>query len=399
MNVVNSPSLDSRLRQWRHDLHQTPELAFEEHDTNSYVAQVLHSLKGVEVADGFGGTGVVGSLTLGDGAGVIGLRADMDCLPLHESATHDYPSRNNGRMHACGHDGHMAMVLGAAAVLAEEGGFKGTVRFVFQPAEEPGRGAQAMLDSGLLERFPLDAIYGLHNMPGFPSGNLYTREGAIMAGEDNFVIRITGRGGHASMPDLVVDPLVIGAEIVLALQTVVARSIPPTEPAVVSCTELVTDGARNAIPTEVVIKGDTRSFTDETRQLIERRIREITEGICSSYGAKSEVTYTHEFEPTVNDAESVRAAVDAAITVVGESKVDSECAQLMGSEDFGVFAREVPGCFTFIGNGTESGRGGTPLHNNTYDFNDDILEIGVQYYVELVRSILQQEQSSGPTPA
>jgi amidohydrolase len=394
--AIPEPDLDDRfgtqLREWRHHLHRHPELAFQEHGTAAYIVDVLTSLGVTDVAAGIGGTGVVATLHCGDGSGIVGLRADMDCLPLTEVTGRAHGSQHPGVMHACGHDGHMAMVLGAAAVLAGEGGFDGTVRFIFQPAEEPGRGAQAMVNDGLFERFPVDSIYGLHNAPGSPSGRISTRSGPILASEDNFEIRIVGRGGHASMPDKVVDPLVVGAEVVMALQTIVARNLSPSQSAVLSCTEFITDGSRNAIPNEVIIRGDTRSYTAEVSAFLESRIRTLASGIAQSHGALCEVTYTHEFLPTVNDTSCVEAAVAAARSVVGDD-VDSDIERQMGSEDFGVFARAVPGCFAFIGNGVEAVRGGTPLHSSDYDFNDDILERGVEYYVALVRSLL------APTPA
>ena len=256
--------LDSRLRQWRHHLHQHPETAFAEHATSDYVASALEDL-GFEVTRSVGGTGVVGSLTRGTSRRAIGLRADMDALPLQEASGHAYSSCNPGTMHACGHDGHMAMVLGAAARLAADGDFDGTVRAVFQPAEEPGRGAQAMMDDGLLDRFPIDAMYGLHNLPGLPAGHIHTRAGAIMASEDNFEIRVVGRGGHAARPQMVIDPLLIGAEIVLGLQSIVSRNVDPVGSAVLSCTDFQTDGARNAIPGQVRITGDTRSFDPDVK--------------------------------------------------------------------------------------------------------------------------------------
>jgi amidohydrolase len=381
-----SGPLSTQLREWRHHLHRNPELPFKEHGTAAYIVEALNAVGITDIATGVGGTGVVASLRCGTGSGVIGLRADMDCLPLTEADTHDHVSVNTGAMHACGHDGHMTMVLGAAAALASGSGFDGTVRFIFQPAEEPGQGAQAMVDDGLFDRFPVDAVYGLHNMPGLPAGRLSTRIGPLLASEDNFEIRVLGRGGHSSMPDTLVDPLVTSAEIVVALQTIVARNITPSHPAVLSCTEFITDGSRNAIPNQVVIRGDTRSFTPEVSELLENRIRRLVEGIAHSHGATCEVTYTREFQPTVNDEACVAAAVAAAHSVGDD--VDAHCEPLMGSEDFGVFARVVPGCFAFIGNGTEPGHGGTPLHASDYDFNDDILERGVQYYVALVRSLL-----------
>lgn len=388
-------ALLDRVTQWRHDLHGCPEVGFRELRTSDYVASVLTSL-GLEVTRDVGGTGVVASISRGDGAGAVGLRADMDGLPIAEQTGRPWSSQHADVMHACGHDGHMAMVLGAAAVLASEGGFHGTVHLVFQPAEEHGLGAKAMLADGLLERFPMDAMYGLHNLPGIPAGHLHTRAGAIMASEDNFEIRITGRGGHAARPQMVVDPIVIGAEIVLAMQTIVARNVDPSQSAVVSCTELVTDGARNAIPTEVVITGDTRSFDPAVQALLEERIRSLAEKICAAHGATCTVAYTHEFEPTVNDLECTERAVAAAVAVAGAERVDGRCLPFMGSEDFGAFGRAVPSCFTFIGNGLVADQGGTPLHSRDYDFNDEVLETGVRFYLELVRSLLVERAPAAP---
>ena len=380
-------NLAGRLRAWRHHLHRRPELGFREVRTSEYVAEVLAEL-GLTPVRGVGRTGVVASVTCGDGDRAIGLRADMDGLPLDEQTGREWSSEHPGAMHACGHDGHMAMVLGAAAVLAQEGGFDGTVHLVFQPAEEHGLGAKAMLDDGLLEQFPMQAMYGLHNLPGVPAGALLTRSGGIMASEDNFEIRVRGRGGHASQPQMLVDPIVVAAEIVLALQTIVARNVEPNRPAVVSCTEIHTDGARNAVPGEVVLTGDTRSFDPGVQQLLEARMRALCEGICAAHGATCTVTYTHEFEPTVNDAARTAEVVAAARAVVGAEHVDAECLPVMGSEDFGVFARAVPSCFAFLGNGADPGKGGTPLHSRDYEFNDDVLETGVKFYAELVRSVL-----------
>jgi amidohydrolase len=381
MAIINA----DRLRQWRHELHRRAELGFGEHSTAAYVTEVLTGL-GYEVAHGIGGTGLVASISRGSSQHVIGLRADMDALAIAECADHEYVSRTAGVMHACGHDGHMTMVLGAAAALTEaaDAEFDGTVRFVFQPAEEHGRGARSMLDDGLLERFPMDAIYGLHNMPGIPSGHLHLRVGGIMGAEDNFEIRITGRGGHAARPHLVVDPIVIGAQIVTALQTIVARTIDPSDVAVVSCTEFITDGTRNAIPTTVIIRGDTRSYDPAVSGQIETAMRTLCDGICRANGATCEVVYTREFAPTINDASCVDVATTAAIATVGATAVDVNCAPLMTSEDFGVFAAEIPGCFSLLGNGTEPVAGGTPLHNSRYDFNDDILEVGVRYFLNVV---------------
>lgn len=386
-NTLN-PQLIAEIHDWRHHIHMHPELAFDERATAEFIAEHLRSLPGVEVATGIGGTGVVGTLKKGDGGGTVGLRADMDCLPLTEDTNLPYVSRNEGAMHACGHDGHMAMVLGAATTLARDDSFTGTVRFIFQPAEEPGRGASAMIADGLFDRFPVDTLYGVHNMPGIPAGHIHLREGGIMGSEDNFEIRIRGVGGHASMPHLLTDPLVTAAEVIIALQGVVARDVPASDSAVLSCTEILTDGARNAVPNEVIIRGDTRSYTDSAREILERRVRQIAEGICGAQGTTCTVSYTHEFEPTVNHPDCVAVAAKAAVTTVGAEKVDTAATPSMASEDFGYFAREVPSCFAFIGNGTEPGSGGTPLHSARYDFNDDILEPGVAYFVEIVRSTL-----------
>jgi len=376
------------LKSWRHELHRHPETGFEELRTSDFVAELLSSM-GMEVHRGIGGTGLVANLRVGDGKGVIGLRADMDALAIHENAPErQHASRTEGKMHACGHDGHMAMLLGAARLLAERRNFNGTVRFIFQPAEEHGRGAKAMMQDRLFERFPVDAIYGAHNMPGLPVGNIATRAGGIMASEDNFVIHVKGQGTHAARPHMGVDPIVIGAEIVLALQTIVSRNLDPSLPAVISCTEFMTDGIRNAIPTNVIIKGDTRSYTPAAQSLLETRMREISEGICHMHGATCTFEYTHEFAPTVNWEQCVPVALEAARSIVGEERTNGAVDPMMISEDFGAFLQVVPGAFVFIGNGASGTPGGVPLHNNRYDFNDDVLTVGARYFAEVARIAL-----------
>ncbi|SDV48956.1 M20 aminoacylase family protein [Chitinasiproducens palmae] len=379
---------NGQLVRWRHHLHRFPETGFNEHRTSDYVSEALRML-GLDVQRGIGGTGIVATLRAGRGPGVIGVRADMDALAITEVDTaRPHASRHAGCMHACGHDGHMAMVLGAARLLATTPDFDGTVRFIFQPAEEHGRGAAAMLRDGLLERFPIDEIYGAHNIPGMPAGHIATRAGGIMASEDNFVIRVHGRGGHAARPQMAADPLVSAAEIILALQTVVARNVDPSDPAVLSCTEIHTDGIRNAIPSNVEIRGDTRSYAPAVQALLERRIREICNGIAAAHGVRCEVDYTHEFVPTVNTAACADAAVRAAQAVVGVDKVDANVRPMMISEDFGAFLNVMPGAFVFIGNGAADRPGGVPLHNSAYDFNDAILATGAHYFAELVRQRL-----------
>ncbi len=382
---MNSDNFERQLTEWRHYLHAHPESAFEEKHTSEFLAVVLTDM-GLEVHRNIGGTGIVANLTVGDGKGIIGIRSDIDAINLTEVGKHPYTSQNPGKMHACGHDGHMATVLGAAKLLTERKNFNGTVRFIFQPAEETGKGAFAMMQDGLFERFPVDEIYGMHNMPGMPAGSISTRAGGIMASEDNFVIRIKGQGSHASSPHMGKDPIVIASEIVLALQTIISRNMNPNVPAVISCTEFITDGIRNAIPTNVEIKGDTRSYTTEVQKLLEERMRTISEGICQINGAECQFEYTHEFAPTVNWADCVEIAVKAAQNVVGKNNVDGNCQPWMASEDFGAFLQKTPGCFVFIGNGDDSeGIGNVPLHNSSYDFNDKILTIGAEYFAELIK--------------
>jgi amidohydrolase len=381
-------SLQSQLKSWRQHLHRNPETGFEEVATSDYVASALKAL-GLDVHRGIGGTGLVANLAVGNGRRVIGLRADMDALNIAENAPgRPHASLTQGKMHACGHDGHMSMILGAARLLAERKDFNGTVRFIFQPAEEHGRGAKAMMKDGLFERFPVDAIFGAHNMPGLAAGTFATRAGGIMASEDNFVIHINARGTHAARPHMGIDPIVIASQIVLALQTIVSRNLDPSLQAVVSCTEFITDGIRNVIPSNVTIKGDTRSYDPGVQAMLATRMREISEGICHAHGAECTFDYTHEFAPTVNSPEYVDLAVAAARNIAGADKVDANVQPMMISEDFGAFLQAVPGNFIFIGNGETGKDGGTPLHNATYDFNDEILLTGARYFAELARLAL-----------
>ena len=379
--ATDSAALEPGWVRWRHALHRDPELGFAEHRTARRVARLLGAM-GLQVVEGVGGTGVVGTLRVGTSARAIALRADMDALALSEDAPQRaYASRRAGCMHACGHDGHMAMLLGAAQLLAARRDFDGTVHFVFQPAEEHGRGARAMIDDGLLQRFAADEIYAAHNIPGLPAGHIATRAGAIMAAEDNFTIRIDGRGGHAARPHMAVDALVIGAEIVLALQTLVSRAVDPAQPAVVSCTSLSSDGIRNALASQVVIDGDTRSFAPSVQALLQRRMRELCEGIARAHGARASVDYRHVFAPTVNDAACTAAAVAAARRV--SASVDADVAPMLISEDFGAMLQALPGAFVFIGNGDAPDA--APLHNPRYDFNDAIVGVGARYFAELAR--------------
>ena len=381
---MDKESFIEQLKEWRHFLHMNPESAFEEVNTSKYIALELTKM-GYEVHTGIGKTGLVASLTVGSGKGVIGFRADIDCIQMQESSPLPYASKTANRMHACGHDGHMATLLGAAKLLSERRNFNGTVRLIFQPAEEPGKGALAMIEDGLFERFPIDEIYGLHNMPNLPEGTIHTRVGGIMASEDNFVIKIKGKGCHASSPHLGNDPLVIAAEIILALQTIVSRNASPLDNAVISCTEITTDGIRNAIPSNVIIKGDTRSFTPKVQALIEDRMRKICIGICQAHDAECSFEYTHEFSPTINWPEQTQTALQAAKNVVGLDNAYPDCAPMMVSEDFGFFMNEVPGCFVFLGGLNTDPDYMIPLHNSVFDYNDSILETGAEFFAEIVR--------------
>ncbi len=375
-----------QMSHWRQHLHQHPETGFEVHDTAAFVAQKLTEF-GLQVHTQIGEIGVVGVLKRGTSDKAIGLRADMDALAIQELNDFTYKSQNEGRMHACGHDGHTAMLLGAAQELAATGNFDGTVYFVFQPDEEHGAGAQSMIDDGLFERFPMQAIYGLHNMPGMTAGTMAMNSGGVMASEDNFNIVIKSRGGHASQPHHHIDPLVIGAEILLALQTIVSRSIDPELQAVVSATEFVTDGAVNVIPSTVTITGDCRSFSEDVQDLIEARMGQLVRGICEAHGADHDFTYDRVFWATINTATETEAAGKAALALLDASKVDLACRPKTISEDFASMLRVKAGCYVFLGNGIDSA-GGCMLHNPHYDFNDDIAETGTAYWVTLVQQEL-----------
>lgn len=370
---------------WRRDLHAHPEFGFEEKRTAAFVAAKLREFGLDDVTEGVGGTGVVGTLKRGSGNRAIALRADMDALRITEQSKAAYRSQNPGFMHACGHDGHTTMLLGAAKLLATEGGFDGTVRFIFQPAEEWGKGALAMLDDGLMQRFPFDEIFGLHNMPGLPIGYFETRAGPIMSAEDNFEIVLKGIGGHAARPHSGNETLVAACALVTNLQTIVSRRLSPADISVVSVTELITDGTRNALPGLARILGDARSFRPEVSAEIERQMRIIAEGTAAAYNVSAEVTYTREFVPLQNDAELVDEAFAAAKRVLADVGVAAE--PMTGSEDFARFLDHVPGCFVFIGNGEAS----VPLHNSSYDFNDDGLLHGTNFHAAIVRQRLGGE--------
>ena len=374
--------MEALLRAWRRHLHRHPEFGFEEHATARFVADKLRSFGIEDVVEGVGGTGVVATLSRGAGRSVA-LRADMDALRIAEQTNLEHASTVPGVMHACGHDGHTTMLLGAAKLLAEEGGFEGTVRFVFQPAEEWGQGMRAMLADGLAERFPFDEIYGLHNAPGLPVGRFATRVGPFMAAEDNFLIRVRGAGGHASRPHECRDALVAACAIVMELQTVVSRSIDPSELAVVSVTELRSDGTRNAIAGYAEVDGDCRNFSPAVSERIEAAMRRVAVAVGRAHGCEVEMEYTRVFTPLINDAAATGHALAAARAVFGAAAVDGEAARVGGAEDFAWALAHAPGNFAFIGNGDTA-----VCHSPHYDFNDDALMHGVRYFVTLVRQRL-----------
>ena len=365
----------------RHAFHRDPELGFDEHRTKAKVAANLRGL-GIEVHEG---AGVVGVLKVGTGNRAIGLRADMDALPITEKNTHGYVSENPGVMHACGHDGLMAMLLGAAGILAREKDFDGTVVFLFQPNEEHGLGAQAMIDEGVLDRFTIEEVYAIHNLPGAPVGQVSTRPGQICASESLFEIAITGKGGHASMPQVGVDAITVGAEMVLALQTIVARKLAPGAGAVVSVTEFLTDGQRNVLPGHAMLKGDVRARLPEDRAAVEGFMRQIVRGVAATHGISATMTFNTEFIETINAPGPVEAVVRAA-NAAG-LVVDGNRPPMSFSEDFAHFSAAVPGCFLLLGNGTD-GAHGQPLHAADYDFNDALLPIGSAFWAALVRDRL-----------
>lgn len=366
---------------WRRDIHKHPELAYEEVRTADIVADKLQSW-GIEIDRGLATTGVVGTLKAGTGNRAIGLRADMDALPIRELNDFEHRSTHDGVMHACGHDGHTTMLLGAARYLAVTRDFDGIVHFIFQPAEEAAGGARVMIEDGLFHKFPVEAVYGMHNMPGLPLGEFHMRPGALMAGFLSFVIEVTGVGAHAGFPHLGRDSIVIASHIVTALQTIVARTVDPLQSALVSVTRIHGGDAFNVLPEKVEIGGSCRGFSDEMLDLLRGRISEIAEGVARTHGAAAKVDFVEYYPPLINGEDGVRAAAEAATDVVGADKVHTDATPVMGSEDFAYMLKERPGSYIFIGNGP--GDGGCLLHNPHYDFNDDILVTGARYWARLV---------------
>ena len=378
--------LVAAMRDWRRHLHQNPEFGFEEVETARFVVERLREFGIEEIETGIGGTGVVATIRRGDRDRTIALRADMDCLRIHETTNLPYSSSKPGLMHACGHDGHTATLLGTAAILAREGGFDGAVRLVFQPAEEWGQGMKAMIRDGLGSRLAFDEIYGLHNMPGLPVGSFETRPGPFMGAEDGFRIVVSGSGGHASRPDECRDAIVCASAIVGQLQTIVSRSTDPAELAVVSVTSIGGDNIKNAIASEAWIEGDCRHFDDAISRRIEEAMHRIANGVATAHGCSVDVAYDRVFVPTVNDAQATEHCLKAATAVFGPECVNGDAPRTGGAEDFAQALKIAPGAFGFIGNGDSA-----PLHNPAFDFNDAALVPGVQWFLELVRTRLPVE--------
>ena len=386
MPVINrAADLQEEIVGWRHDFHRNPELLYDVERTAARVADLLRSFGVDEVVTGIGRTGVVGVIRGGKGNGsrVIGLRADMDALPINERTGKPYASTIAGKMHACGHDGHTSMLLGAAKYLAETRNFAGTAILIFQPAEEGGAGGRAMIEDGLMERFGITEVYGMHNMPGLPVGNFAIRAGGIMAATDEFTITLEGTGGHAAMPHKATDPVLAAAQLIIALQSVVARNVDPLRAAVLSVTMLRAGEAFNVIPRTVSLTGTVRTLDPDLRKFMEERLRAITAGIATTYGLSHEIAYRNGYPVTVNSPEQTGFAADVARAVAGPAQVDDESDGTMGGEDFAYMLEARPGAYIFIGNGNS-----TALHTDTYDFDDEALPYGVSYWARLVEMAL-----------
>ena len=377
--------LQPEMQSWRRDFHAHPEIAFEEHRTAQIVAEKLESF-GIEVETGLAGTGVVGTLKKGTGNRSIGLRADLDALLINEANDFEHKSKTPGKMHACGHDGHTTMLLGAAKYLAEKGDFDGTITFIFQPAEENEGGGKVMIDDGLFDKYPVESVFGMHNIPGMPVGTFAMKSGPIMASFDIFNLKIIGKGGHAAMPHTAIDPIIIGTKIIDAYQSIVSRYIDPQEPVVLSVTQFHGGDAYNVIPNEIEMKGTVRCFSSKVQESIENQMEQITSSICSAYGADYELGYERRYPATINTAEEVTISEKVAKNISGDEMVHTSPTPSMGSEDFAFMLQERPGSYIWIGNG--DGEGSCMLHNPGYDFNDEILPIGATYWVNMAEEIL-----------
>lgn len=395
--VSNPKDIEAHIRSYhdeltrtRRDIHSRPELGFEETRTAGIVASALESY-GLEVYRGIGKTGVVGVLRSGNNTRSIGLRADMDALPIAEANEFAHASQNEGKMHACGHDGHTVMLLGAARYLAETRNFDGQVHFIFQPAEEGLGGAQAMIDDGLFQQFPCETIFGMHNRPSLPVGKFAVRPGPMMAGGAFFDIYIEGKGAHGARPETGVDPVVIGSHIVTALQSIIARNARPLDTAVLSVTQFHAGDAYNVIPQTARLSGTARAFSTDVMNMLEARMREIATNTARSFGGTASLDFRMLFKPTVNDPEQADFAANICIDIVGEDNVDRNPGLIMGSEDFSAMLDVIPGCYINIGNGDVAADGsmlGCEVHNPGYDFNDEALPLGASFFAHAVETRL-----------
>jgi amidohydrolase len=376
----------AEIAEWRRDIHAHPEIGFEEHRTSQIVADKLASW-GIEVTRGIAGTGVVGRLKVGNSDRAIGIRADMDALAMTEASDIPHKSQIPGRMHGCGHDGHTAILLAAARHLAETRNFDGTVHFIFQPAEEGGGGGRVMVEEGLFDRFPCDFVFGLHNDTALPVGTMMVAPGPRSAASDMITIVISGKGGHAARPHQTIDPLQIGCQIVLALQTLVSRRTDPQDSAVVSICEFHAGSAHNVVPQEARLEGTVRTLRPETNDLIEAEMRRLVEGIAAANGAVGRLDYRRGYPQVINHEQATNRAAEAAAKIVGSDNLIRSAPPRMGGEDFSYMARRVPGCFVRVGQG-RPGQENIPVHNPRYDFNDDILPIGASLWAALVEQEL-----------
>ena len=382
-------ALSAEFTALRRDIHRHPELGYQEFRTSELVAQRLASW-GYRVTRGLGGTGVVGQLVRGQGAKRLGLRADMDALPIQEATGLPHASSHAGLMHACGHDGHTAMLLAAAKHLAEHGQFDGTLNLIFQPAEEGLGGAKKMMEDGLFGQFPCDAIFAMHNMPGFPRGQLLLREGATMASSENITITLQGQGGHGAMPHVAIDPVVAGAAIVMGLQTIVARNVPPLHMAVITVGAFQAGEANNVIPQTATLKLSVRSLDREVRQLLNRRIRELVESQAHSYGVRADIDFRGGYPVLVNTPAETEFARQIGRELVGSDHITEQAEPLTGSEDFAFMLEDIPGSYLLIGNGDAAtgGHGACMVHNPNYDFEDSNIAVGSAYWVRLAERFL-----------
>lgn len=384
----------AELQKIRRDIHAHPELGYQEERTSEVVAQKLTEW-GIPVVRGLGVTGVVGIIKGGDGARAVGLRADMDALPMPELNTFAHASKHEGRMHACGHDGHTAMLLGAAHYLSQHRNFDGTVYVIFQPAEEGGRGAERMIKDGLFEKYPMEAVFGMHNWPGIPAGHFGVTPGPQMASSNEFHVTVKGKGSHAAQPHKAIDPVMTAVQIAQGWQTIVSRNANPNDPAVVSITQIHTGSATNVIPDEAVMIGTVRTFSTGVLDMIERRMQEIAEHTAAAFDASVEFRFTRNYPPLINHEKETAFAVGVLTEQFGADHVDARTEPTMGAEDFAFMLQHKPGCYVFLGNGDGShrdhghGLGPCNLHNPSYDFNDDLLPIGATYWVRLAEKFLQ----------